>query len=69
MAHSLRQGPSGPSSLDPVPHEESYATGNDFKRVWTGNALMQQETILCEFGQICATGNTLMLLETILCKF
>ena len=30
---------------------------------------MQLETILCEFGQICATGNALMLLETILCKF
>ena len=35
----------------------------------TGNALMQLETILCEFGQISATGNALMQLETILCKF
>ena len=33
------------------------------------NALKQQETILCEFGQICATGNALMLLESILCEF
>ena len=30
---------------------------------------MQLETILCEFGQICATGNALKQLETILCKF
>ena len=30
---------------------------------------MLLETILCKFGQICATGNALMLLETILCKF
>ena len=30
---------------------------------------MQLETILCEFGRICATGNALMQLETILCKF
>ena len=30
---------------------------------------MQLETILCEFGQICATGNALMILETILCEF
>ena len=29
---------------------------------------MQLETILCEFGRICATGNALMQLETILCK-
>ena len=27
---------------------------------------MQLESILCEFGQICATENALMLLETVL---
>ena len=30
---------------------------------------MKLETILCMFGQICATGNAPMQLETILCKF
>ena len=29
---------------------------------------MLQETILCEFGLICATGNTLTLPETVLCQ-
>ena len=28
-----------------------------------------EETILCEFGQICESGNALMLLETVSCKF
>ena len=35
----------------------------------TGNALLQQETILCKFGQIRATGNAQIQLETILFKF
>ena len=30
---------------------------------------MLLESILCEFGQICATGNALMPLESILCQF
>ena len=30
---------------------------------------MLLESILCEFGQICATGNALMHLESILCEF
>ena len=35
------------------------------------NVPMQQETILSEFGQICATGNAslMQLEETILCEF
>ena len=56
-----------------VQQESSYAAGNGFTRVWTDlcvrKALMQLETILCEFGRICVTGNALMLLETILCEF
>ena len=30
---------------------------------------MQLETILCEFGRICATENALMQLKTISCEF
>ena len=30
---------------------------------------MLLESILCEFGRICATGNALVQLETLLCKF
>ena len=30
---------------------------------------MLLESILCEFGRICATGNALMLMESILCEF
>ena len=30
---------------------------------------MLLESILCEFGRICAAGNALMQLKTILCEF
>ena len=48
----------------------SHVAENDFTQVLTDlrNALKQLETILCEFGQICATENALMQLETILCE-
>ena len=40
--NSLRQGPSGPSSLAPAPHEENAY-------------LVQMELILCRFEQIYAS--------------
>ena len=62
--HSLRQGPSGPSSLALAPHEdwgecilEAAGIQKDFVHIWKD---------LYEFRRISAPGNALMLLETIL---
>ena len=46
--------------------KQFYASLDDSVR---RNALMQVKTILCGFGQICATRNTLMKLKTIWCEF
>ena len=49
--------------------KQYYASLDKSVQEQAGNAPMQLETELSQFGQIYATGNAFLLPETILCKF